>query len=71
MGELRTILPYFRPYMRSFYWGVVLVFFANLFQIAGPYLIKLAIDSLSEPGTTAGRIGSYAGLIVQIGRAHV
>jgi ATP-binding cassette subfamily B multidrug efflux pump len=64
MGELRTILPYFRPYMRSFYWGTVLVFFANLFQVIGPYLIKLSIDSLSEPGTTAGRIGSYAGLIV-------
>ena len=64
MGELRTILPYFRPYMRSFYWGTVLVFFANLFQVMGPYLIKLSIDSLSEPGATAGRIGSYAGLIV-------
>jgi ATP-binding cassette subfamily B protein len=50
--------------MRSFYWGTVLVFFANLFQVMGPYLIKLSIDSLSQPGTTAGRIGSYAGLIV-------
>lgn len=64
MGELRAILPYFRPYMRSLYWGVVFVFFANLFQVVGPYLIKLAIDSLENPEAVAGRIAMYAGLMV-------
>ena len=66
MGELRAILPYFRPYLRSLYWGVVLVFFANLFQMAGPYLIKLALDSMedTDPDTAAARIATYAGLIV-------
>ena len=66
MGELRAILPYFRPYLRSLYWGVVLVFFANLFQMAGPYLIKLALDGMenTDPDTAAARIATYAGLIV-------
>ena len=65
MGELRAILPYFRPYLRSLYWGVVLVFFANLFQMAGPYLIKLALDGMedTDPDTAAARIATYAGLI--------
>ncbi len=66
MGELRAILTYFRPYLRSLYWGVVLVFFANLFQMAGPYLIKLALDGMenTDPDTAAARIATYAGLIV-------
>lgn len=66
MGELRAILPYFRPYMRSLYWGVVFVFFANLFQMAGPYLIKLALDGMedSDPDVAAARLATYAGLIV-------
>ena len=64
MGELRSILPYFRPYMRSFYWGIVCVFFANLFQAAGPYFIKLSIDGLGDARVSGTRIGTYAGLIV-------
>ncbi len=66
MGELRAILPYFRPYMRALYWGVVFVFFANLFQMAGPYLIKLALDGMedSDPDVASARIATYAGLIV-------
>jgi ATP-binding cassette subfamily B protein len=45
---------------------VVLVFFANLFQMAGPYLIKLALDGMedTDPDTAAARIATYAGLIV-------
>jgi ATP-binding cassette subfamily B protein len=52
--------------MRSLYWGVVLVFFANLFQMAGPYLIKLALDGMedTDPDAAAARIATYAGLIV-------
>ena len=64
MGELRSILPYFRPYLKGFYLGLVFVFFANLFQIAGPYLMKLAIDGLSEPDVQASRIAFLASMIV-------
>ncbi len=64
MGDLRSILPYFRPYLKPFSWGLVFVVFANAFQIAGPYLVKLAIDGLSGPGVTAARVAGLAGMIV-------
>ena len=49
MGELRAILPYFKPYRKVFRWGLFLVLLANIFQVAGPFLIKLAIDGLQAP----------------------
>ena len=64
MNELKTVLPYVRPYQREFALGLIMVVISNLFTIAGPYLMKLAIDGLSDPEVTSGRIGSYAGLIV-------
>ena len=63
MGELRSIVPYFRPYVRGFSLGLVCVVFANAFQIAGPYLMRLAIDGLDQDATS-GRIAFLAGLIV-------
>ena len=64
MTELKTIPPYFRPYIRGFVTGLVFVFIANVFQIAGPWLMKLAIDGLDDPDVTSGRIAALAGLIV-------
>ncbi|HSG07678.1 MAG TPA: ABC transporter transmembrane domain-containing protein, partial [Longimicrobiales bacterium] len=64
MGELRSILPYFRPYMKGFVWGVVFVVVANVFQVAGPYLMKLTIDGVGQPDATRGRIVMLASLIV-------
>jgi ATP-binding cassette subfamily B protein len=57
-------MPYFRPYRKGVAWGLVFVVLANLFQIAGPYLIKMAIDGLEDPNVTRARIGGLAGLIV-------
>jgi ATP-binding cassette subfamily B multidrug efflux pump len=64
MKELRTILPYFRPYLKGFMWGMVLVVLANAFQVAGPWLIKLAIDGLGSPDVTPVRILVLASMIV-------
>jgi len=64
MNELRTILPYFRPYRAGFVAGLALVVVTNLFTVAGPYLIKLSIDGLGDPNVTMGRISAYALLIV-------
>ena len=63
MGELRSIVPYFRPYVRGFSLGLVCVVFANAFQTAGPYLMGLAIDGLDQDATR-GHIAFLAGLIV-------
>ena len=64
MNELRTIIPYFRPYRKGVVAGLALVVVTNLFTVAGPYLIKLAIDGLGDPDVTMGRISTYALLIV-------
>jgi ATP-binding cassette, subfamily B, multidrug efflux pump len=64
MDELKTILPYLRPYHRIMGLGLLMVLITNVFTIAGPYLMKLAIDGLGDPGVTSRRIGGYAGLIV-------
>jgi ATP-binding cassette subfamily B multidrug efflux pump len=64
MGELKSILPYFRPYRTGLVVGLVCVVFANAFQIAIPYLTGLAIDQFAAPGVTPGRIATYAGGIV-------
>ena len=64
MNELRTVLPYFRPYIKGVVAGLALVVVTNLFTVAGPYLIKLSVDGLGDPDVTMGRISTYALLIV-------
>ena len=64
MNELRTILPYFRPYRVAVVAGLALVIVTNLFSVATPFLIKLSIDGLGDPDVTMGRISTYALLIV-------
>ena len=64
MTHLRTVLPYFRPYGRSLAAGIVLVVISNAFSVAGPWILRLAIDALESPGVGRGRILGYAGLMV-------
>ena len=64
MNQLKTVLPYVRPYRGQISLGLLMVLISNVFIIAGPYLMKLAIDGLGDPGITGRRIGSYAGLLV-------
>ncbi len=66
MHELRALLPYFRPYRRGLVAGMVCVIFANAFQIAGPWFMKLAIDALDDPDVTVRRITFYAVMIVVV-----
>ena len=64
MSQLRSILPYYRPYRAQMIWGIVLVVVAQTFALASPWLIKLAIDGLSDPAVAARRIVWYALLVV-------
>jgi len=64
MRELRSVLPYYRPYRKQLVGGLVCVFFANVFQIAGPYIMKLAIDGLDDPGVTGRTVAMLGALIV-------
>jgi ATP-binding cassette subfamily B protein len=64
MTHLRTLLPYFRPYRRGMLVGIALVVVSNVFTVAGPWLLRLALDALGEPVVSRERILLYAGLIV-------
>ena len=64
MSQLRAILPYYRPYRAQMAWGLVLVVIAQGFALASPWLVKLAIDGLANPGFDRGQILRYAALIV-------
>ena len=64
MSHLRTVLPYFRPYRASMVLGVVLVIVSNAFSVAGPWLLRLAIDALESPNVDRSQIAAYAGLVV-------
>jgi len=64
MSHLRTILPYFRPYRVGLLVGLFLVVVSNVFTVAGPWLLRLAIDALEDPGVSVSDIGLFAGLIV-------
>ena len=69
MDQLRTILPYFRPYRTAMSWGLVLVILANAFSLASPYLLKLPIDALTahtgaDPDATRRTILNFALLLV-------
>ena len=66
MKELRTLVPYFRPYRQAVVGGLVLVVITNLFTVAGPFLIKLAIDGMEDPDVTARRIAGYALMLVAV-----
>ncbi|WP_419942271.1 ABC transporter ATP-binding protein [Candidatus Palauibacter sp.] len=48
MKSLRTLLPYFRPYRLGISAGLVLVILSNLFTVAAPYVLKMAIDTLEQ-----------------------
>lgn len=65
MRSLRTLLPYFRPYRSGIAIGLLLVVVGNLFTVAGPYVLKIAIDAL-EQDLRADLIARYALLIVGI-----
>jgi ATP-binding cassette subfamily B protein len=65
MKHLRRLLPYFRPYRVGIGFGLLLVVISNLFTIAGPYLLKVAIDSLTEE-LRPDLILKYATLIVVV-----
>ena len=58
MRELRTVLPYLRPYRRVYLTGLGLTLVSNLLLTQGPRLLGQGIDALSEPSAVprcAGR----------------
>jgi ATP-binding cassette subfamily B multidrug efflux pump len=64
VSELRSVLPYVRPYSAGILAGLVLIVASNGFGILVPWLIGLAIDSLYIAATTRADLLRFAGLII-------
>lgn len=63
LNQLRSLLPYYRPYLRGVIAGLALVVIGNVFTVAGPFLLKLAIDGITV-SLSREVILTYALLIV-------
>jgi ATP-binding cassette subfamily B protein len=63
LKQFRRLLPYYRPYLKGVIAGLLLVVVTNVFTIAGPWLLKVAIDALTE-SLSRELIVRYALLIV-------
>ncbi len=50
MHELRTLLPYLKPYRRAFLVGLALVVISNFFATLGPRFLQQGIDALRDGG---------------------
>jgi ATP-binding cassette subfamily B multidrug efflux pump len=53
MNELRSLLPYFKPYRLAFLAGLALVVISNYFAIKGPLFLQHGIDALKAGGRFA------------------
>src|SRR3954447_7116607 len=50
MRELRTLLPYLKPYRRAYLVGLTLVVVSNFFATLGPRFLQQGIDALRTGG---------------------
>jgi ATP-binding cassette, subfamily B, multidrug efflux pump len=66
MKELRTALPFLRPYRAAMAFGLLLVVLSNAAGVLGPALLGRAIDAIGQPGTTMRTIQGYAALVVLV-----
>jgi ATP-binding cassette subfamily B multidrug efflux pump len=64
VSELRSVLPFVRPYRAGIAAGIAFILLSNAFAILVPDLIREAIDSLGQPATTRGTLIRYGLLIV-------
>jgi ATP-binding cassette subfamily B multidrug efflux pump len=65
MNALKRLLPYLRPYRTTIIFGALIAVVNNAIGALEPWLLKLAVDTLTNQGTLA-RIGVIAGLIVAV-----
>src|SRR5690606_11510428 len=64
VSELRSVLPYVRPYRAGILAGLALIVVSNGFGILVPWLIGLAIDALYITETTGADLLRFAGFII-------
>jgi len=60
---MRRILGYLRPYRKLVALSIFLIIFVSAFQLAPPYLVKVAIDRYLDPSNSLPVGERYGGLI--------
>ncbi|MDQ3426561.1 MAG: ABC transporter ATP-binding protein/permease [Gemmatimonadota bacterium] len=65
MRELRSLLPYVRPYRRTYLVGLVLVAISNFFTTLGPRFLEEGIDAV-RMGAPFGAVQTAALLLVGV-----
>lgn len=64
--QVKTLLPYVRPYTKGLVVGLILVIAANVFQVLAPMLIRDAIDAFRTPATAWPHLVRYAGWLLLV-----
>src|SRR5690606_6663402 len=64
MKELRTLIPYLRPYRRGIALGLLLVVVSDAFGILTPWLVGRAVDALKRPDITTRLILLHAAAVI-------
>ena len=54
---LKRLYPFARPYRRLLYWSIGLVLLITVFDLALPYVTKVAIDRFIVPQTDSLKAG--------------
>ena len=65
MNELRALLPYLKPYRRTYLLGLVLVVISNFFTTLGPRFLEHGIDAL-RAGQPFGEVQVAVALLVGV-----
>src|SRR3954470_13685488 len=66
MGSTRRLLTYVARYRASFIIGFACIVVTTLIQLAGPWVIRYAVDDLTTGGVTEGKILLYAGATIAL-----
>jgi ATP-binding cassette subfamily B multidrug efflux pump len=64
-STLGVLMPYLMRYKKLWVAGIFAVAMTNIFMLAGPWILRLAINGL-EKGITASRLAIYAGAIITV-----
>jgi len=64
---MKRILAYLKPYKKLVAVSIVLILLVSLFQLAPPYLVKVAIDRYISPVSDLGVGARYSGLATIVG----
>src|SRR5438552_5096665 len=69
MSSLWTLRPYLIKYRWQLLLGIFFLLVANAVNLLGPYVLRLAVDSLRR-GVHLEELARYAGFIVLVGAAQ-